>query len=58
MQVRGEGESVKSLNVSGEEICRMSVQSNVLGFQGSKYLIRCIAYAYVEVWQLGLDHVA
>ena len=26
MQVRGEGERVKSLNVRGEEICRVSVQ--------------------------------
>ena len=58
MQVRGEGERVKSLNVSGEEICRMSVQPNASGFRGSRYLIWCIAYAYVEIWQLGLDHVA
>ena len=58
MQVRGEGERVKSLKVSGEEICRMSIQSNTPRFQSSNYLIWCIAYAYVEIWQLGLYHVA
>ena len=34
MQVRGEGERVKSLNVSGEEICRMSGHSFDLEFSG------------------------
>lgn len=58
MQVRGEGERVKSLNVRGEEICRMLVQSYVPGFWGPAYLVWRIAYAYVEIWQLSLDHVA
>ena len=36
MQVRGEGERVRSLNVRGEEICRMSTQFYDTGFSGDQ----------------------
>lgn len=62
IQVRGEGDSARSLNVKGEEIYEILGHPRpykilLLPGRFHSYLVRCITDTNIKVRQLRLDHI-